>query len=480
MKLISLLFLSGCSQILGLDNTSGPTSDAAGPGAHVTIQHESIGATVIDAPADNTTVTFHVPDGAGSFTQLSATMDSRGIWSGDIPAGVNPMVDFKVDGIRRLWAFPTRDLHMVSALLEHPSSEAAPSPASLTLNVAVDPTVGTEYFTLYTVGAWSAQALANPGMQSTLDQVVDYQLSTPIGGPLAKITTADAVLIYRRRSDITSSTIPLDGVFQTTLAQTGNDTLTGTLNTTAVDKMVTATVNPTALGTRYTAVRPAVSGLAMGMAVVASPGFARGNVNGPTLNDLGIAMTDTAITLPYGNPFASLGWNELVYFNSYESRSVTVTGASAAFGLNAGEQTFTTPSANLTIDLPAGLPETISIESTPLTTDNMTVALDTTKYLHVTMVNDRPMATFLTAAVFEVTVDTAGVPTVKYVMESSASDPAALVLPPNVLVAGHMYFIEAVARVGGFPNFATGDLATQAPPFHVAYNYSGVFTVESP
>ncbi|MEO8552923.1 MAG: hypothetical protein ABI678_23265 [Kofleriaceae bacterium] len=479
MKSLFLLLLPGCAQLFGLDDTTGPTTDAPGPGAHVTIQHESIGATVVDAPADGTTVTFHVPDAAGGFQQVAATLVSRGVWDGDLPDGIHPMVDFQVDGVRHLWAFPTRDLHVVSALLEHPDPQPAPSPASLTLNVAVD-VAGGESFTLYTVGAWSAQGLVNPGMAAALTQVVDYEMSTPIGGPLVKIIPADAVLILRRQLDIASGTYPLDGVFQTTVAQTGDDTLAGSLNTTAIDKMVTATVTPNALATRYTAVRPAVSGLAMGVAVVASPGFTRGNINGPTLNDRGIAMTDTSITLPYGNPFASLGWNELVYFNSYESRSVTVTGAMTAFSLDAGEQTFTTPSANLAFDLPAGLPETISLESTPLTTDNMTVALDPTKYAHVTMVNDRPSATFVSAQVLEVTVDAAGTPALKLVIEIAASDPAALVLPPNTLVVGHTYTIAAITHQGGFPNLATGDLATTAPPFHVAHNYSGVFTVESP
>jgi len=480
VKYLWLLVLPGCAQLFGLDDTTGPTSDAPGPGAHVTLQHESIGATVVDAPADNTTVTFHVPDGAGGFQQVPATLESRGVWNGDIPDGVNPMVDFTVDGVRRLWAFPTRDLHAVSALLEHPDPQPAPSPASLTLDVSVDLTNGTESFVLYTVGAWSVQGLANPGMASALTQVVDYQMSTPIGGPLAKLTTADDVLIFRRRLDIASNTSPLDGVFQTTLDQTGADTLTGALNTTAVDKTINASVNPSTLATRYTAVRPAVAGLAMGMAVIASPGFARGDVNGPTLNDHGIAMTDTLVTLPYGNPFASLGWNELVYFNSYETRAVTVTGAMTALGLAAGEQTFTTPGANLTVDLPAGLPVTISLGTTLLASDNTTVPLDTTKYAHITMVNDRPSATFVSAQVYEVTVDTMGVPSVKFVIEAAASDPAALVLPPNVLAVGHMYVILAITHVGGYPNLATGDLATTAPPLHVAYNYSGVFTVENP
>ena len=65
----------------------------------------------------------------------------------------------------------------------------------------------------------------------------------------------------------------------------------------------------------------------------------------------------------------------------------------------------------------------------------------------------------------------------KLVIDATAVDPAALVFPPDVFVVGHTYFIEAITHQGGWPNAATGDFQTQAPPFYVGYNYSGVFTV---
>ena len=475
MKHLYLLFLAGCAQIFGLDTTSSPNIDAAGPGAHVTITHESIGATVIDAPATGATVSFLVSNGSGGYTTVPATTSTAGQWSGDIPTG-NPIVDFKVDGARYVYAFPTRDLHVVSAALEHPDPMPAPMPATLTLNVGVAATTGVESFTLYTVGAWSSQPLAAPAMVTTLTQAVDYTMSTPIGGPLDKLTPADAVLVYRRRPGTAGN--PLDGVFQTSLAQTGDDTLTGTLNDTAVDKTLDATLMPSVLATRFTAVRPAVSGLAMGVAVIASPGFARGNVNGPTLNDLGLAMTDTAIQLPYGNPFASLGWKELVYFNSYESRTVMI--GMTPLTLYAGEQSFVAPGGSVVFDWPAGLPETISLANRPLATDNTTVMVDPATYLPVTLVNDKPANTFVSVDLYEVVTDAMGAVTTPFVIELAASDPNALVLPPGVLVAGHTYFFRAITHQGGFPNIAAGDLATSAPPFHIGYNDSGVFTVEKP
>jgi hypothetical protein len=478
MKHLCLLSLAGCAQIFGLDTTSSPNIDAPGPGAHVTITHESIGATVIDAPATGTTVSFLVSNGSGGYTAVPATTSTAGQWEGDIPTG-NPIVDFKVDGARYIYAFPTRDLHVVSAALEHPNPVPAPMPATLTLNVGVAANAGAESFTLYTVGAWSSQALADPAMVTTLTQAVDYTMSTPIGGPLDKLTPSDAVLVYRRRSGgIGAVGSPLDGVFQTSLAQTGDDTLTGTLDDTAVDKTLDATLMPSVLATRFTAVRPAVGGLAMGVAVIASPGFARGNVNGPTLNDLGLAMSDTAIQLPYGNPFASLGWKELAYFNSYESRTVMI--GATPMTRYAGEQSFVAPGPSLVFDWPAGLPETISLASTPLTTDNMMVPVDPAAYLPVTLVNDKPANAFVSVDLYEVVTDAMGAVTTPFVIELASPDPNALVLPPGVLVAGHTYFFRAITHQGGFPNIATGDLATSAPPFHIGYNDSGVFTVEMP
>ena len=65
-------------------------------------------------------------------------------------------------------------------------------------------------------------------------------------------------------------------------------------------------------------------------------------------------------------------------------------------------------------------------------------------------------------------------------IQLASTDPTVLVLPPGVLVTGHSYFFRAATHQGGYPNIATGDLATTAPPFHIGYNDSAVFTVEMP
>jgi hypothetical protein len=484
-KPLWLLALPGCAQLFGLDNTTGVAVDAPGPGVHFSIQLEQIGATIVDTPDDpavtHDTVAFLVPDTSTlSYQTVPATLSAAGAWSGDISTG-NPLVDFTIDGNRHIWIVPTRDVKMTNAVLGHPNPVAPPDSSVFNLSIAVAGGLtgaGTEVLSFLTVGAWSQQGIPDPAMPAaSIDGQLMYTAATAVAGPLAKITPTDAVLVMRRRmSALLDGTYPLDGVFQTSIDQTGTDTLSGSLTDTAVDKMLSAQIAPTALATRYTAVRPAVGSLALGWACVAAPGYQRGAVNGPTLNDSGILPTATTITAAYGNPFASLGWKELLFYNSYESRTVTLPGGQT-LGLNAGLETIVQPSASQTFDMPAGLPQSISLNEMPLATDNMTVTVDPTKYVHITMVNDRTANTFVEVALFEVLTPDATTVTTKLVIDALAVDPTALVLPPDVFVAGHTYFIEASAHQGGFPNAATGDFQTQAPPFYVGYSFSGVFTV---
>ncbi|MEO8840684.1 MAG: hypothetical protein ABI591_07985 [Kofleriaceae bacterium] len=483
MKLLWLLALPGCAQLFGLDDTTGGAVDAPGPGVHFGIQLEQVGATIVDTPDDpavtHDTVAFLVPNGE-SYQTVPATLSTAGAWTGDIATG-NPLVDFTIDGTRHIWNVPTRDLKMTSAALGHPSPVAPPNGSVFNLSITVAAGLtGTELLSFLTVGAWSQQSIpaAMAGAGAIADQLM-YTAATAVGGPLAKITPTDAVLVLRRRMSSTlDGTYPLDGVFQTSIDQTGTDALSGSLADTAVDKMISAQIAPTALATRYAAVRPAIGSLALGWSCVAAPGYQRGLVNGPTLNDGGILASATTITGAYGNPFASLGWKELLFYNSYETRTVTLPGAQT-FGLSAGLQTIVQPMSGQTFDMPAGLPQTISLNDMPLTSDNMAVYVDPAKYVHITMVNDRTTNTFVQAELFEVLTPDAMTVTTKLVLDALAVDPTALVMPPDVFVAGHTYFIQAITRQGGWPNAATGDFQTQAPPFYVGYNYSGVFTVST-
>jgi len=481
---LCVVALPGCAQLFGLDTTTS-AGDAPASRVHVGVQLEQIGATIIDSPDDpavtHDTVAFLVPDGSTpSYANVPATSSAPGVWEGDVATG-NPLVDFTLGGNRHIWIVPTRDLKLTNAMLGHPNPVPPPDGSLFNLSITVpNGLAGTEGLTFLTVGAWSQQTIPDPAMPApAIDAQLTYTAATAIGGALAKITPTDAVLVLRRRlSGLGDGTYPLDGVFQTSIDQTGTDTLTGSLADTAVDKMLSAQIAPTALATRYTAVRPAVGSLAMGWACIAAPGYQRGVIDGPTLNDGGVLAAQTTISAPYGNPFASLGWKELLFFNTYESRAVALP-AGPMLTLTAGLQTIVQPSANPMFDMPAGLPQTISLDDMPLATDNMTVVVDPTKYVHISMVNDRTANTFVQIALYEVLTPDATTATTKLVIDALAVDPTALVLPPDVFVAGHTYVIEAITHQGGWPNTATGDFQTQAPPFYVGYSYSGVFTVSN-
>jgi hypothetical protein len=148
----------------------------------------------------------------------------------------------------------------------------------------------------------------------------------------------------------------------------------------------------------------------------------------------------------------------------------------APLALNAGLETIVAPSTTLTLDMPAGLPQSISIADHPLATDNDTITIDRSKYVHFTMVNDRDNSTFLQIALYDLTSDGVTV-TQTLVIDALAIYPTQLVLPPDVFVMGHTYVVEALTHQSGWPNAATGDFSTQALPFYIGYAYSGTFTV---
>jgi hypothetical protein len=365
MKVLYAFALTGCAQLFGLDTTTAPPDASYAASVHAEIVLELIGTTSIDTLDDpavtHDQVAFIVNDATG-YHSVPAIAGTAGAWSAPIADG-NPIVDYTIAGQRHLAIVPARDFKLTYLTLGHPNPQPPPDGSVLDLAITVTSGLaggGAEALSLMTVGAWSQQAIPDPPMPtSALGGELMYTPNTAVGGPLAKITPADTVVVFRRRV-VPGNGTPLDGTFQTTLDQTGTDTLTGSLDDTPVDKMINVTIAPNVLATRYTAVRPAVGTLAMGWSCLAAPGARRGVVAGPTLNDGGIAISDTSIVSAYGNPFAALGWSELLFYNTYESRTVMLPGGQA-IGFDAGLQSIVQPSAGLVLDMPAGLPESISL-----------------------------------------------------------------------------------------------------------------------
>jgi hypothetical protein len=477
MRVAALLVgLAGCAQLFGIDNTTGSNVDAPGPGAHVSFRRASIGTTTLVAPLDlsttNDKVTFLVPDASdpSGYQHVPGAVEALGVWHADI--AVKPLVDFTIFGGRHLWALSSSDLHVETAQLEHPNADMASPTAMLNMNVNVPATTASDGFQLEAIGAWSYFNLAAEAAgTTTLTDTLAYSMFAPMGAQkVARIVPADTVVLLRHDT----ATNDLTGVFQTSFDQADTNTLTGTLAVVTPDRTLDVNINPGALATRYTAVRPAVSGLGMNWALVAAPGYTRGIVAGPGLAAAGVAVADTKITHTYGNPFTSLGWNELLYYTTAESRTF-MPASGPAIALYAGLYSVTEPSANLTLDLPAGLPESISVNDVPVTSDGMQIDVDAQKLAHVTFVADHP-----TNAVYEAVLSKVTATGLAFVIDALSNDAGGLWLPADAFETGQQYTIEVVCIQGGYPNAATGDLETTMLPFHLGYNYSGVFTANKP
>ena len=167
----------------------------------------------------------------------------------------------------------------------------------------------------------------------------------------------------------------------------------------------------------------------------------------------------------------------MVAFSIYEARPVPLPPGQN-LNLTSGMYSYAAAGTGLTLGMAAGLPQTITINQTPLTTDNLTVMLDPTKFASVTLAVDRPVNTAYELVLYEVLPGSP--PALRRVEEMLAVDPSKLVLSPDAFQAGHLYTIDAITYVGGYVNAATGDLLHRSLPMEFSYNYSGVFTVANP
>jgi hypothetical protein len=253
------------------------------------------------------------------------------------------------------------------------------------------------------------------------------------------------------------------------------DPVTGTLANVVHDQTLSASVDPARLPTRFDAVRPGVAGLATSWQLTAAPGHGLGLTEGPRLQAAAVAATDTTINATYGNPFQARGWSALVRYASSATRSYMA--ASGPITLSAGLATIAEAgTAHDFTQIPAGLPQTISIGLTRLTADGMQVAIDPSTSAVVSYIADIQTNTLGRAVVSEL-LDGGGATTTQVILDALSLD-STFHLPPGLLQPGHTYVIRIYCIQGGYPNAATGDLQTLTLPYSVGYADSGVFTVE--
>ena len=476
--LLVTFWQAGCAQLAGLDETSGDGRT----GVSLAFERVSIGSTVVKSPLDLTgrAATYLVPDDVepSGLVRVDAVQSGLDTWTAEIfdatPAVQFDLPDFPTPN-QRLWDYPNKTLLGGFNVLEHPNPTPVAPQSLLTVNVTLDVPYSTELLQLFTVGSWNVRNLEAPAVGALVVAPPAFQISTMTsltGRPHEKLTTSDTlhVLRYLGNDLVGSVEIP-------PFDQTGNDTLTGTMTPVAHDRMLDIRINPTDAATRYSAARPTVPNLAFSWVLRAAPGFEQNNDSGPLLNALAVAPADTMVQVAYGNPFDAKGWKSTLTWATSATRTFTPPGQALPATLAASmTQRVVDPTAAQVLDLPAGLPELISIDGRSLSTDGMTLTAPT-RAVEVTFIIDRASATLFQVQLFELVPNAGGTALQLQLVISASGIAPRFSLPPELFQVGKTYTLRAVSIDGGFPGVAEGDLRTRSLPIATSFLDSGVFQV---
>jgi len=499
LVLAVLVASTGCAQLFGIDETT--SADANSNFATVQVQKISIGASVLKTPLDvsNQMATFY-DDTAGTLAPLPGVQVGLDTFIADAPG--NPSTIYTVPDVQvptRMAALPARAQRANYVEFEHSSPQDALPSSALMLSITL-PSVYTilapaaETFTMQAIGAWMthnlvAAELPLPDMaMSTISTTLQWSAFTAMvaGNPKVRMTSADVLLLVRYTDCIAPCANKLSGVFQAQFDQTdGVDPVSGTMTAVQANSMLMATIDPNGYTTRFAAVRPAVAGLSQSWRVDAAPGWSLGAATGVRLVSGTAAVTDTAVTSSFGNPFESLDWNGVFTFSTSSSRSYAYSegGMMASVPLTASMTTLSEPSTSLAITMPAGLPITVEANEQILVTDGMTLPLDLTKPVVIEATLDRPTNTAYQLTLVELGLDTTGMTplvTKRIVLEAMTAGAPRFKLPPELFTVGKSYYVNFRAFQGGVVNAADGDLQTIMLPYSLASLDSAVFTVGMP
>jgi hypothetical protein len=476
--------LVGCAQLAGIDDTTGVVTPDV---VSLQLEKMSIGATVARAPMDLTGLTaeYLVLDDAEAdgIQHVPADLWVPDTWSAVIKDGTPP-IRFQTpdypEPTAKLWDFPLRNLIGLYPRMEHENPEPAPMGAMLTLRATLPSAfAATESFQLYTLGSWNVRGFGGaevPAVGAAAFGPVTFpfsSVSSITGRPLEKLTTADAVMFLRFIGN------RLTGVMEATpFDQTGADSIMGTMTAVAANQTLNITVGPpAAVAQRFAPARPAMPALSMAWYLHAAPGFEVGNDNGPLLHAASVVMADTGvISATYGNPFIAKGWPTTLMWTTVATRTYMSPVQMLPIDLHAGLYQLAEPTAGMVLDLPAGLPEVITIDGKPLSTDGLSITKPT-KPVKVTFVAGITNNTLYQLQLFEIVPNTGGTALVQKIVLAATGTTAEFTLPPDLFAPGHFYNLRAHCIQGGYPDVAIGDLRRRELPIAVGYLDGGVFAV---
>lgn len=479
---LALAATTGCAQLAGIDETSGLV-----PPERVSLQVDrvSLGATVMRTPENliaNPASFLVTDDSPEGFARIEAELTQPDLWTAEIPTGTPPVqFSFPEVGVQaqRLYQFPTRNLRVQHAIYEHRSPQPAPPNAMLTVDMTLPtPYVTGQTFQFSSVGTWNGRAfpaaelpVVDMGALAFGPSTFAFSATSKLPGrEHEKITTADAVLILRYTAN------RLSGVLEAApFDQDGTDTIMGAMTAIPADAMLAVNHQPMTVAARYSPLRPAMSVPNMSWLVLAAPGVDEGATRGVSLHSAAVLAADPPLMVAYGNPFVAKGWRSVFLFATSATRTVTPDGQLLPVTLRAELFTYTEPTAGMTMTLPAGLPELITINGMPLSTDNLTIPRPVAPVMVSFIANGS--ATIHSVQLFEL-VPNAADTALEYrpVMEAVGLTKE-LMLPADMFVPGKRYTVRAASFFGGFPNAADGDLSRRTFPLSVGYHDSGVFTV---
>lgn len=483
--LVVVASTAGCAQLAGIDTTSG--NDRTGNSVEVT--RMSVGSQVLVAPLDLSGLPARYllsTDTAGVFEQVEADASGPGLWTQDLadPAPVQFSLPDVPTPLPRLLAFPNQALKVLFAPLEHPNPSPPPEGATLTVTAPLEvASVPADSFQVYTVGSWTSRALAAQTLGLTQIGPITYAFSSSTSqsgrAQLDRLTAQDAFLVLRHSG--TNSTA-LTGVAEApSFEQTDTNTavVMPTMTPVMQDQMLDVKVSPAALITRYAAVRPGVSALAMNWSLVAAPGYRIASNVGPVLQSGALGQADIGVTVKYGNPFVERDWHTIFTLQTSESRTTTPVGATLPVRLFAGMNQFLEPSLvspGFELTLPAGLPVLISLDGMQLSTDGRMIP-PPDHFVEVTFLVDNTNATVFELQVFDLLPNAAATALEHHLVFSAASNEATFAIPPEIFQAGHHYTLRAVCTYGGYPASADGDFTRRELPLTQSFLDSGVITV---
>lgn len=511
----------GCAQLAGIDNT-------VGPGDSIAVTRMSIGSKVLLAPVDPAEISatyFVASRDASGYDRVAAVPDpshNRLTTQLRMPAAVQFTLKSGDMPVPRLLAFPGPPLSVLDfsenpatsaadilrfgdtryGVLEHPGRQDAPMGATFAVSAMLDAPIAMmgESFQVYVVGAWLQRGLstaeAPPGAtQLTLPALGFTAANSASGRPQIDRITADDVFLILRYNGPTltgfAEAMPftqadMDGAVTTPMFPVMESVAPGPMSPT-----FTATVAVDAIAERYKAVRPGVPApVQLNWTLAAAPGYAAASNAGPVLQSGLVTTAAPGVNTSYENPFATRGWNTVFTLATSVSRvymaPVGPMGMAIPISLFAGMNQFLEPPppspTSILLDVPAGLPQVITIGNTVLMSDGAFIK-QSSQFFDVSFTVDAPASTAAQGPrsynlqLFDLVFNPTTMAVDRVLVFAAAGKGPAFALPPELFQVGHSYTLRALSTRGGSPDTEQGDLLHPQLPLAQAYLDSGMFTV---